>query len=81
MIGYIGVIDALTINEENKLRRKVETLIEKQNEIQKMKDKHQQEMTSMREEMNKQFSQIMSIIQQNPQLAQVKPEALTKKIR
>ena len=81
MIGYIGVIDALTINEENKLRRKVETLTEKQNEIQKMKDKHQQEMTSMREEMNKQFSQIMSIIQQNPQLAQVKPEALTKKIR
>lgn len=81
MIGYVGVIDSLTINEENKLRRKVETLTEKQNEIQKMKDKHQQEMTSMREEMNKQFSQIMSIIQQNPQLAQVKPEALTKKIR
>ena len=33
----------------------------------------------MREEMNKQFAQIMSMIQQNPQLAQVKPEALTKK--
>ena len=45
-----------------------------------MKDKHQQEMASMREEMNKQFGQIMSIIQQNPKLAQVKPEALTKKI-
>jgi hypothetical protein len=26
MTGYIGVIDALTINEENKLRREVETL-------------------------------------------------------
>ena len=24
--GYIGIIDQLTINEENKLRRKVETL-------------------------------------------------------
>ena len=35
----------------------------------------------MREEMNKQFSQIMSMIQQNPQLAQVKPEALIKKHR
>ena len=80
MIGYVGVIDALTINEENKLRRKVETLTEKQDEIQKMKDKHQQEMASMREEMNQQFGQIMSIIQQNPKLAQVKPEALTKKI-
>ena len=30
----------------------------------------------MREEMNQQFSQIMSMIQQNPKLAQVKPEAL-----
>ena len=28
---------------------------------------------------NKQFGQIMSMIQQNPILAQVKPEALTKK--
>jgi hypothetical protein len=26
MIGYIGVIDALTINEENKLKREVQTL-------------------------------------------------------
>src|ERR687896_520815 len=26
MIGYVGVIDALTINEENKLRREVQTL-------------------------------------------------------
>jgi hypothetical protein len=33
---------------------------------------------SMREEMNKQFSQIMSMIQQNPKLAQVKPEALKR---
>jgi hypothetical protein len=35
---------------------------------------------SVREEMNQQFSQIMSMIQQNPQLAHIKPEALTKKI-
>ena len=33
----------------------------------------------IREEMNQQFSQIMSMIQQNPILALVKPEALTKK--
>ena len=26
MIGYIGAIDELTINEENRLRRQVETL-------------------------------------------------------
>jgi hypothetical protein len=28
--------------------------------------------------MNQQFSQIISMIQQNPKLAQVKPEILTK---
>jgi hypothetical protein len=44
-----------------------------------MQQKHEQDMKLMREEMNKQFSQIMSMIQQNPILAQVKPEALTKK--
>jgi integrase len=75
MIGYVGIIDALTINEENKLRRRVETLTEKQDEIQKMKDKHEQEMKSMREEMN----QIITMIQHNPKLAHVKPEALAKK--
>ena len=47
--------------------------------LQKLKDKYEQEMKSMREEMNKQFDQVMSLIQQNPQLAQIKPEALTKK--
>jgi hypothetical protein len=26
MIGYVGIIDALTINEENRLRREVQTL-------------------------------------------------------
>ena len=36
-------------------------------------------MKAMREEMSHQFSQIMSLIQQNPKLAQVKPEALTKR--
>ena len=44
-----------------------------------MQQKHEQDMKAMREEMNQQFSQIMSMIQQNPILAQVKPEALTKK--
>jgi hypothetical protein len=33
----------------------------------------------MREEMNQQFSEIMSMIQQNPKLAYIKPDALTKK--
>jgi len=44
-----------------------------------MQQKHEQDMKAIREEMNQQFSQIMSMIQQNPILAQVKPEVLTKK--
>ena len=62
MIGYVGVIDSLTINEENKLRRKVETLTEKQDEIRKMKDKHEHEMKSMREEMENKFQQVLAKI-------------------
>jgi integrase/recombinase XerD len=44
-----------------------------------MEEKHEQDMKAMREEMNQQFSQIVSMIQQNPKLAQIKPEALTTK--
>ena len=61
-VGYIGIIDQLTINEENKLRRKVETLTEKQDEIQKMKYEYEQEMKSMREEMESKFQQVLAKI-------------------
>jgi hypothetical protein len=47
--------------------------------LQTLKDRYEQEMKSIKEEMNRQFSQVMLLIQQNPQLAQIKPEALTKK--
>ncbi|MDQ6862800.1 MAG: hypothetical protein M3044_03135 [Thermoproteota archaeon] len=47
--------------------------------IQALKDKQEQDTKAMREEMNQQFTQIMSMIQQNPQLAYIKPEALKKK--
>jgi hypothetical protein len=47
--------------------------------VQAMSEKYEQEIKSIRDEMNQQFSQIMSMIQQNPKLAQVKPEILTKK--
>ena len=79
MIGYIGAIDDLTINEENRLRIKVDELTQKHDEIQLMRAKHEHEMKAMREEMNQQLTQIMSIIQQNPKLAHVKPEALVRK--
>jgi hypothetical protein len=47
--------------------------------INAIQEKHERDMKSLKEEMNHQFSQIMSMIQQNPKLAQVKPEILTKK--
>ena len=36
MTGYVGVIDALTINEENKLRRVVTTLKQREKESNQM---------------------------------------------
>ena len=114
LLEYMKAIDALTINDEYRLKKKiveyeeklkdvpkVEQLeshlankileqeaikkqleilrIDKEKETQAMQQKHEQDMKAMREEMNRQFNQIMSMIQQNPILAQVKPEALTKK--
>jgi vacuolar-type H+-ATPase subunit E/Vma4 len=51
---------------------------ERESEVQILREKYENDMRSMREEMNQQFSQIISMIQQNPKLAQVKPEILTK---
>jgi integrase len=62
MIGFAGVIDALTINEENKLRRRVEALTEKQDEVQRMKAKYEQEINTLREEMQNKFQQILARI-------------------
>ena len=48
--------------------------------LKSMEQKHEKDMKALREEMNQQFNQIMTMIQQNPKLAQVKPEALVNKI-
>jgi integrase/recombinase XerD len=53
---------------------------EKESEVQVLKEKYEQDIKVMREEMNQQFAQIMSIIQQNHKLAYIKPEVLTKKM-
>ena len=110
IVEYLKAVDALTINEEYRLKKKiieyedklkdapkiwelkshlaakiieqdalkkrVELLqLEKQNETQAMQQKYEQEMSIIREQVN----QIMLMIQQNPTLAQVKPEVLAKK--
>ncbi len=54
---------------------------EKESEVKVLKEKYEQDMKGIRNEMNQQFTQIMSMIQQNPQLAYIKPEALKEKTK
>ena len=67
---YRKAINALTINEENRLTRKVSELTEQQDEITLMKLSHEKEMKEMRVQLNK----IVSLIQENPKLAKVKKD-------
>ena len=111
VLEYMKAVDALTINEEYRLKKKIAEYEEKIKEVPKVEQlqaqlanriieedsikrqleqlqkekesenaaisaKYEKEMQTMKE----QVSQIMSLIQQNPKLAQVKPEALTKKV-
>jgi hypothetical protein len=48
----------------------------KESEVQALKVKYEQDVKLMREEMKQQYSNIMWMIQRNPKLAQIKPEAL-----
>ena len=73
---YLKAVDNLTINEENRLRIKVEELTKKKNEIETMELKHREEIKVIHEQMN----QMMTMIQQNPKLANIKPEALVSKV-
>jgi hypothetical protein len=57
----------------------IEEKQQKESEVKELREKYDQEMKTTRVQMNRQFGQIMSLIQQNPQLAQVKPEALAMK--
>jgi hypothetical protein len=54
-------------------------LSEKDLEMRAMKEKYEQDLQTMREETNQRFNQIISMIQHNPKLAQVKPESLLNK--
>jgi hypothetical protein len=47
--------------------------------IKKIEEKHSKEIQTIREEMYSQFNQIISMIQQNPILSQVKPDVLIEK--
>jgi hypothetical protein len=59
---YLNAVNVLTINEENRLKKKVEELVEKQDEVSYIKFKYEKEMKEMREQMEKKFNQIFEKI-------------------
>jgi hypothetical protein len=74
---YLTFLDYTTLEAAGK---NIEAnLRQKDSEIAGLKEKYEQDMKVMREEMNQQFNQIMSMIQDNPKLAQIKPEILRTK--
>ena len=72
---YLRAVDYLTINEENRLRLKLDELTKKKDEIEIMESKHREEIGIIKQQMN----QLMVMVQQNPRLANIKPEILIKK--
>ena len=75
-LGYVAAINDLTINEEHRLTKKVNELQVKNDQIMELEKQHRKELESAQNQM----SQIMTMIRQNPKLANVRPEALAKKI-
>jgi hypothetical protein len=61
-LGYISVINDLTINEEFRLRKKVDELSLKKDEIEIMEIKHRNEIKFLREDMENRFQQILTKI-------------------
>ena len=65
--------DLLTINPENRLKRKIETLESKQDEIALMKLKHEQEMKQMREDVREEMK-----LQIKQLLTRLKPQIINE---
>ena len=88
---YLNAVDNLTINEENKLKIKNkelenklnnrdqlinEQLAEKEKRLNNMEQKYENDIKNMKEEMDNKLDKIMSLVQQNPKLANIKPKIL-----
>jgi integrase len=72
---YLKAVDYLTINDENRLRLKLDELTKKKDEIETMELKHREEIGTIKQQMN----QLMIMVQRNPRLANIKPEILIQK--
>ena len=74
---YLTFLDYIALEARGK---SIEAkMSEKDSEMQAMKQKYEQDIQAIREETNQRFNQIISMIQHNPKLTQVKPDALLKK--
>jgi hypothetical protein len=76
-LGYVAVINDLTINEEHRLTKKVNELQVKNDQIMELEKQHRRQLESVQNQM----SQIMTMIRQNPKLVYIKHEALAKKVK
>jgi len=59
---YLAIVDHLDISTEGKLRMELQNLRKRESEIQAMKEKYEQDMISMRQEMESKFTQILAKI-------------------
>jgi integrase len=74
-LGYVAAINDLTINEENRLTKKVNELQLKNDQIMELERQYRKELESVQNQM----SQIFAMIRQNPKLANIKPQVLLNK--
>jgi len=59
---YLLVTDSLTLNEENRLKQKINHLQEREDEISMIKIKHHKEMKELRQDMENKFNEILDRI-------------------
>lgn len=71
---YLRAEEFLTIDPRNKKLDKMKEEITKE-----LESKYKNQMNQLIETMNQQYTDIMKMIQQNPKLAKIKPEALKNK--
>jgi hypothetical protein len=65
LADFLKAIDALTINEENKLRRKLQEATEKMPDAREMEERHNRDMDNLRQEMEIKFRKVMEKIDFN----------------
>ncbi len=73
---YLQAVNELTINEEFRLKMKISDLESRQDEIDLLRLKYEQDKTEMDQKLDK----IMSMIRENPKLANAKVDSLKKKM-